>query len=86
MTFLSGNDFFSLSLFVALIITYLWCLFEVFRDPYFIDNGTYEEMIFPEHLFWAVIHASIRQFVTVPVLVGLFYLSRFCWIRLRKQK
>ena len=75
--FFLGDRFFSLSLFIGLIITFLFCLAAIFHNPYWIDNGTKERMVFPDHLFWAFLAASNLQFLIVPGVVGLLYVVRY---------
>ena len=76
-SFFSGDRFLFLALFLGLIVTFLFCLATIFQNPYWIDNGTEERMVFPEHLFWALLAASFLQFLIVPGVVGLLYGARY---------
>ncbi|MAT95946.1 MAG: hypothetical protein CL608_02165 [Anaerolineaceae bacterium] len=81
--FFVKNRFFFRALFVGLFITFLFSLAVTFQNPYWIDNGTREELIFPQHLFVATLVASYVQFLIVPVVFGLLHLLRNY---LRKQQ
>jgi hypothetical protein len=60
---------------VSVVSTYLLCLGLVFQNPSWEDNRAEEQIRFPDHFLWAWVISMLAQFIMIPAVLFVYWLS-----------